>query len=158
MADVQTRSYTKYKAQLTKILQSNPETCLILATELNSEDLISFDTLEKARNESGIERALAVLNGVHPKLQTDPDAFGKLVTALDKEGILRSIAAKMQGEGDCVSSAGNVTSDSTAASRALTLPSSEPGGRNPGSWTCNCRHFCCLCVEITCYLSYWYLA
>ena len=136
MADIQTRTFTKHLSQLTALLRANPENCLSLATELTSRRLIPFDTLEKASNEYGIQRALAVLNSVHPVIQDNPDAFRRLVQALKKEEILRSVADSMQREVDFASRAGNVTNDSTAASRAHTAPSSESAEVNPGSWAC----------------------
>ena len=142
MADIQTRTYIKYVAELISFLGANPETCLSLASELTSKDLITLDTAAKASNESGIQRAFSVMNAVQPVIQGNPDAFRKFIDALNTKNILCSVAAKMEREVDSVRGAGNVPSDSTTASRALTSPSSEPGERNPGSWTCNCKPLC----------------
>lgn len=138
MADIQTRTFVKHLSRLTNLLASNSESCLSLATELTSRGLIPLDTLNKAFERASLERAHVVLTAVHPAIQGDPDTFGEFVGALEKSILLRALAAEMQREVDCVGSAGNVTSDSTATSRAHPSPYSESEEGNRGSWTCNC--------------------
>ena len=137
MSDIQTEAYSKYLAQLTDVLRCNSDACLKLGTELVSRRLISSSTLKEACDKSGIARALAVLNAVRPTIRGSPDAFKELIESLQQETILCPVAASMQREVDSVGSVGNVTSDPTAASRALTPTSTELGERNPGSLTCD---------------------
>ena len=98
MSDIQTKTYSKYLRQLTELLQSNPDCCLGLATELVARELIAHGTLDAARAASGIDRALTVLTAVRPTIQGNQDTFKELIQSLQQEPILCSVAANMQRE------------------------------------------------------------
>ena len=142
MSDVQTRTYNRYLAQLTSLLGANPQCCLALATQLTARKLIAFDTLASAREKSGIDRALIVLEAVRPTIRDDPLAFREFVSALEQEEILCPVAGEMRRETDRQLSAGNVTSEPRAASPALEPPPSERRETNPGWSTCHCNPAC----------------